>query len=333
MSKLFFLRLYLTGPGSPTRVAGVREPSRRAPVLSDFKEIFLDQGRCFLVVERVPRSLSRLASASLTVEVFGHRLLAAEAAAHAAAVSLRDCLRHRGHARIMVGTGNSQLDMIRFLAHQPDIDWSKVDAFHLDEYVGIAADHPSSFRYWIRHNFVNRMRPRSIHYIEGDAADLDDRVQEYGRRLLAEPVDLAFVGIGENGHIAFNDPHVADFNDPAPVKRVALDDACRRQQVGEGHFPDLPSVPREAITVTCSGLFRAERWICCVPDRRKAAAVKGSLEGVVSPTCPGTLVRKHPSAAVFLDAESASLLSPHYLGAGSSGKPANPLAPAGAAGR
>ena len=193
-------------------------------------------------------------------------------------------------SRIMVGTGNSQLEMIRILSRQPNINWSKVDAFHLDEYVGISANHPSSFRYWLRHNFANQVHPRSIAYIEGDSSDLDGMVHDYGRRLLAEPVDLAFVGIGENGHIAFNDPHVADFNDPVPVKRVALDEACRRQQVGEGHFPDLPSVPKEAISVTCTALFRAAKWICCVPDRRKATAVKRSLEGVISPLCPGTLV-------------------------------------------
>jgi glucosamine-6-phosphate deaminase len=249
----------------------------------------------------------------MTVEVFASALLAAEAAAQAAAAALRDSLRQRGGARIMVGTGNSQLEMIRALVRLPDIDWSKVETFHLDEYVGIPAAHPSSFRHWIRHNFVEKVHPRSIHYIEGDAADLDGMVRAYGERLLAAPVDLAFVGIGENGHIAFNDPHVADFNDPVPVKRVGLDEACRRQQVGEGHFPDLASVPKEAISVTCSGLFRAQKWICCVPDRRKAAAVKGSLEGVISPICPGTLVRKHPSAAVFLDTASASLLSAGYL--------------------
>jgi glucosamine-6-phosphate deaminase len=265
---------------------------------------------------------------SLAIDVYANASLAAEAAAKAAATLLRDILARRGEARIMVGTGNSQLEMIRVLARLPDIDWGRVDAFHLDEYVGISAGHRSSFRYWIKHNFVERVHPRSINYLEGDATNLDMMVRDYERRLLAAPVDLAFVGIGENGHIAFNDPHVADFNDPVAVKRVALDTACRRQQLGEGHFPTLESVPQEAISVTCTGLFRAAHWICCVPDRRKAQAIRGSLEGLISPTCPGTLVRKHPSAALFLDTDSASLLSPGYLAANCRVHVSHPLASA-----
>jgi glucosamine-6-phosphate deaminase len=213
----------------------------------------------------------------------------------------------------MVGTGNSQLAMIGFLTREAGIDWSKVEAFHLDEYVGIAADHPASFRLWIRTHFEEKVRPRATHYIDGDAANLDPMLQRYSSLLLESPVDLAFVGIGENGHIAFNDPHVADFRDPLMIKRVSLDEACRRQQVGEGHFPDITRMPQEAISVTCTGLFRAKQWICCVPDRRKAQAIKGSLEGPVSTSCPGSLVQEHPDTALFLDAESASLLSPEYV--------------------
>jgi glucosamine-6-phosphate deaminase len=258
-----------------------------------------------------------VASPSCNISVLGTAAEAAFAAAEAAGATLRECLRQRGEARIMVGTGNSQLAMIRALVDLPDIDWSKVDAFHLDEYAGLAADHPASFRHWIRHHFVERARPRSIHYIEGDAPDLDAMMRDYSRRLLAGPVDLAFVGIGENGHIAFNDPHVADFQDARMVKRVALDEACRRQQVGEGHFPTLDSVPREAITVTCSALFRAARWICCVPDARKARAIRGTFEGPISTQCPGSLVRLHPAAAVYLDLDSASLLTPACIEANS----------------
>jgi glucosamine-6-phosphate deaminase len=247
------------------------------------------------------------------VDVFPHASLAAAAAALDAATTIRESLNRRGKARIMVGTGNSQLEMIRVLTGLPGIDWSRVEAFHVDEYVGLSADHPSSFRNWMRHHFVEKVRPGAAYYVEGDAANLDAVAREYGRQLLADLVDLAFVGIGENGHIAFNDPHVADFNDVQIVKRVSLDEACRRQQVGEGHFPTLDSVPKEALTVTCSGLFRAARWICCVPDRRKAVAVRNSLEGPLSPQCPGSLTRIHPSAAVYLDTDSASLLTPGYV--------------------
>ena len=252
---------------------------------------------------------------ALTVDILQSGADAAKAAAALAAGHLRACLGAQRQARILVGTGNSQLAMIGFLAQEPGIDWARVEAFHLDEYVGLPADHPASFRLWIRTRFTEKMRPAATHYIDGEAPDIAAMCAAYGRALDAAPIDLAFVGIGENGHIAFNDPHVADFADPATVKRVVLDEACRRQQVGEGHFPDLASVPTEAITVTCSGLFRARRWICCVPDRRKAAAVRGSLEGPVTTRCPGSLVQRHPSVALFLDAESASLLSPNYVAA------------------
>ncbi len=127
--------------------------------------------------------------------------------------------------------------------------------------------------------------------------------------LFRGPIHLAFVGFGENGHIAFNDPAVADFADPALLKRATLDDACRRQQVGEGHFPNVAAVPREALTITCSGLFRAEAWVCCVPDARKAEAVRNACEGPISTICPASIVRTHPNASVYLDAASAALLS------------------------
>jgi glucosamine-6-phosphate deaminase len=250
---------------------------------------------------------------TLTVDIFETKTSASAAAAAAAAVTIRSALAAKGRARIMVGTGNSQLEMIGFLARERDIDWSRVEAFHLDEYVGISKDHPASFRFWIRTRFAEKVRPKVTHYLEGDSKNLDAMLQAYGQDLTSAPVDLAFVGIGENGHIAFNDPHVADFQDPLIVKRVTLDEACRQQQVGEGHFPDIGSMPQEALSVTCTGLFRAERWICCVPDRRKASAVKNSLEGPLTTACPGSLVRRHPSASLYLDMASASLLSPAFV--------------------
>jgi glucosamine-6-phosphate deaminase len=153
------------------------------------------------------------------------------------------------------------------------------------------------------------VHPRQTFYLKGDAADLNAEIKRYSDLLLAEPVDLAFVGFGENGHIAFNDPPVANFNDPATVKRIELDQACRRQQAGEGHFPNEESVPKEAVTITCPGLFRAGAWVCCVPEKRKAEAVRNALEGPISERCPASLVRRHPNAFVYLDRESASLLS------------------------
>jgi glucosamine-6-phosphate deaminase len=139
---------------------------------------------------------------------------------------------------------------------------------------------------------------------------VDAEIQRYSKLLSEAPMDLAFVGIGENGHIAFNDPPVADFNDPAIVKRVTLDYACRKQQAGEGHFPDIESVPKEALTVTCPGLFSALAWVCAVPESRKAEAVRNALEGPISTACPASLVRRHPHAHLFLDRDSAALLGP-----------------------
>ncbi len=179
----------------------------------------------------------------------------------------------------------------------------------MDEYVGISATHPSSFRYWIRTRLEERVHPRAAHYIEGDAPNTAHAISAYTSLLEEAPIDLAFVGFGENGHIAFNDPPVADFHDPKILKVVTLDEACRRQQAGEGHFDDTASVPEEALTITCPGLFRAAAWVCCVPEARKAEAVRAALEGPISETCPASLVRRHPNAYVFLDVDSASKLS------------------------
>lgn len=230
------------------------------------------------------------------------------AAARRAALLIGQAVEERGRARILGATGNSQIALVEALVAQP-IDWKKVELFHMDEYIGISADHPSSFRYWIKTRISDKVHPQIAHYLEGDAADMDAEIKRYSQRLLEAPIDLAFVGVGENGHIAFNDPPVADFNDPLTVKIVTLDETCRKQQAGEGHFPDVASVPKEAITITCTGLFRAKNWICCVPEARKATAVRNALEGPVSEQCPASLIRKHPRAHVYLDSESASLLS------------------------
>ncbi len=178
-----------------------------------------------------------------------------------------------------------------------------------DEYVGITSDHPASFRGWLKTRLADKVNATAVRYLAGNAADLNGEMARYSQLPASAPIDLCFVGFGENGHIAFNDPHVADFTDPHAIKRITLDAACRWQQVGEGHFPNFETVPPDAITLTCPDLMRAENWICCVPDARKANAVKRALEGPVSPACPASLARTHPSAYLYLDAGSASLLS------------------------
>jgi glucosamine-6-phosphate deaminase len=241
-------------------------------------------------------------SISATPQVLG------SVAAEKSAEIITQAIRTRGRARMLVATGNSQVELIRNLVAK-DLPWGKVDAFHLDEYVGISDRHPASFRRWIKIRFEDRVRPGTMEYLIGDASDANAEAARYAKLLEAGSVDLAFVGFGENGHIAFNDPHVADFNDPLTVKRVELDAACRAQQVNEGHFPDSASVPTHALSVTCSGLFRAEHWICCVPEQRKAAAVQKALEGPLTPACPASLVRNHPRAFIYLDEQSSSQLS------------------------
>jgi glucosamine-6-phosphate deaminase len=252
--------------------------------------------------------LQRFQNGYATVEVYGSAESAGKAAAAQAARLIQQAISTNGLARVIVATGNSQIPLVDALVKE-EIDWKAVVLFHMDEYAGMKADHPSSFRRWIRERLEETVHPGSAHYLEGDASDLGAEMSRYAALLNARPIDVAFVGFGENGHIAFNDPPVANFNDPATVKSITLDEACRRQQAGEGHFPDVASVPKHAATITCPGLFRARSWVCCVPEKRKATAVRNALEGPISEACPASLVRKHPAAYVFLDRESASELS------------------------
>src|SRR5581483_11866331 len=247
-------------------------------------------------------------SGNAQIEVYGSRSALGAAAAKRAAQLITQAIEGHGQARIIVATGNSQLPLVEALTRQ-ELDWKAVEVFHMDEYAGMGPKHSASFRHWIKTRVEDVVHPGKMNYLAGDAPDLDAEMKRYSTLLNEAPIDLAFVGFGENEHIAFNDPPVADFDDPETVKRVTLDEACRRQQAGEGHFPDVASVPREAITVTCSGLFRADAWICCVPEARKAEAVRNALEGPISVSCPASLVRKHPRAYVYLDRESSALLT------------------------
>lgn len=256
-----------------------------------------------------PDEVRQFHAGSAYVHVFHSRAALGVAAARKAAELIVSAIERNGRARIMVATGNSQLDLIGALVRVQSIPWHAVEVFHMDEYVGISENHPASFRQWIRTRLADRVYPGQVNYIEGDAPDIDAEIRRYSALLNAAVIDVGFVGFGENGHIAFNDPHVADFDDPLVLKRVVLDEACRKQQAGEGHFANPDAVPKEALTVTCSGLFGITAWISCVPELRKASAVRRALEGVISESCPASIVRRHPNAEVFLDTESASQLS------------------------
>ena len=259
-------------------------------------------------MQKSSQSLATHAYGKARVAIYSTDADMGAAAAVQAARLIHNAITERGGARIMVGTGNSQRSLIDSLM-QEGIDWKRVVVFHMDEYVGIDANHPASFRRWLRTRIDERCRPAALHYINGDAIDPRNEIDRYSALLAEGPIDVAFVGFGENGHIAFNDPEAADFKDPARLKIVKLDPRCRGQQVGEGHFNDLKAVPQHALTVTCSELLAAKAWICCVPEARKAEAVRNALEGSISPACPASVVRTHPNAQVFLDASSAALLT------------------------
>jgi glucosamine-6-phosphate deaminase len=232
----------------------------------------------------------------------------AQGAASEAAAALRDAVARRGRAHAMLATGNSQVRFLEVLVGRDDVDWSRVTAFHMDEYVGIGADHPASFCRYMRERVASRVALREFHYIDGDAPDPDAEARRYEALLAEHPLDLCCLGIGENGHLAFNDPPVADFDDPRDVKVVALEHASRAQQVGEGHFPTIDDVPTHAVTVTIPALLRAARVLAVVPEARKARPVRDALEGPVTTACPASVLRRHPDATLHLDPDSSSLL-------------------------
>lgn len=221
---------------------------------------------------------------------------------------LEETLARQGAAAVILATGNSQFQFLDALVALGGVDWPRVMLFHMDEYLGIDAAHPASFRRYLRERVESRVKPGQFHYLEGDALLPLKECERYAKLLAAQPIDLCCLGIGENGHLAFNDPPVADFNDPHPVKLVRLDEACRQQQVGEGHFPNMEAVPQYAFTLTIPALCSARRMLCIVPEQRKAQAVKDSLRGPISPVCPASILRRQSHCTLFLDSDSASAL-------------------------
>jgi glucosamine-6-phosphate deaminase len=219
---------------------------------------------------------------------------------------LREAITAKGFARLIVATGSSQFEVLDGLVREPDIDWTKVDGFHLDEYVGLAATHPASFCGYLKARLVDRVPFRSFHYLDG-MRHPQDVCQAASVALRASPIDVAMIGIGENGHLAFNDPP-ADFETREAYHVVALDESCRRQQVGEGWFEGLDHVPTHAISMTIHEILQSTRIVCSVPDERKARAVADSLEGPLTPLVPGSILRTHPRTTVVLDVAAACLL-------------------------
>jgi glucosamine-6-phosphate deaminase len=248
----------------------------------------------------------------MRIETYIDRETMSRAAARSAARALREAIAARGGARIVAATGAAQFDFLEALTATPGIDWTRVEMFHLDEYIGLPADHPASFRKFLLERLIEKTGIARYHLLDGerDAARVADEV---GREIAARPIDVSFVGIGENAHIAFNDPP-ADFTTEQPYLIVNLDEACRRQQVGEGWFASMAEVPTQAISMSARQVLKSREIICIVPDARKARAVKACVEGGVSPMAPASILQRHANTTLFLDRDSAALLTPGTRG-------------------
>lgn len=232
--------------------------------------------------------------------------LLGEKAAQKGAEIIRKAILKNGGANIIVATGASQFEMLGELVKE-DIDWSVVRAFHLDEYIGISEFHPASFRKYLKERFVDCVSPMEFNYVNGEIDPYNECVR-LGKLISKHPIDVAFVGIGENSHLAFNDPP-ADFETEEAYLVVTLNLACRRQQLGEGWFAAINDVPEKAISMSIKQIMKAKAIICCVPDLRKAEAVKKTVEGSISPAIPASIMRNHEAVWLYLDKDSASMLS------------------------
>ncbi len=248
----------------------------------------------------------------LTVSIHSTIREMAQAAAVKAAEQLSQALEARGEAAAILATGNSQLEFLDVLVSgqgkEWNLDWSKITLFHMDEYLGLPDTHPASFRKYMKEKVEATLKPKAFHYVEGDALEPLNECDRYSKLLSAQPIDICCLGIGENGHLAFNDPPVADFNDKRLVKIVKLDEGCRQQQVGEGHFPNTAAVPQYAVTLTIPALCNVGYMLAIVPEKRKAKAVQGSLTGPVSTECPGSFLRTQKHCTLYLDGDSSSLI-------------------------
>lgn len=242
------------------------------------------------------------------IEVFKTKSECGKAAADRGAEILMRKVAAGGRASFIVATGASQFDFLKALTEKEGIDWSLTTMYHLDEYIGFGADHPASFRRYLKERLVDVVHPGKVHFIQGETDDPVAECRRVGDIISRDKIDVAFVGIGENGHLAFNDPP-ADFDTEVPFIVVELDDACRQQQFGEGWFASLGEVPQTAISMSIQQIMKSETIICTVPDKRKARAVKQCFEGEISPMHPASILRRHPRAFVYLDEDAASLLS------------------------
>ncbi len=243
----------------------------------------------------------------MIIKIFADKLSLGRAAAQKAADAIRQAIQKNGQARVIAATGASQFELLGALTSLPGIAWEQVELFHLDEYIGLPANHPASFRKYLRTRLIDKVGITNSHLLDGEQ-DPAEVIREVGGALRKSPIDIALVGIGENGHLAFNDPP-ADFETEESYVVVTLDEACRKQQMGEGWFADLSEVPQRAISMSVRQILRAREIICCVSDARKAKAVAACLEGEISPLAPASILRTHPNTTIYLDKSAAALLT------------------------
>lgn len=243
----------------------------------------------------------------MRIKVFDDKASLSQAAAEHAATAILGAIAQHGRARVIPATAASRLEFLNSLTKVTGIGWRRVEVFHLDEYIGLPISHPGSFRKMLLEQLVGKAGIKKYHLLDGDAADPVEVIRRICKELASAPVDVAFLGIGENGHIAFNDPP-ANFSTEEPYIIVTLDEACRRQQVGEACFADLSAVPTQAISMSVRQILKSKEILAVVPDTRKAQAVKACLEGEISPMAPASILRTHANASVYLDQSSAALL-------------------------
>ncbi|MEX0778765.1 MAG: glucosamine-6-phosphate deaminase [Balneolales bacterium] len=245
----------------------------------------------------------------MNIEICDTKRKLGETAALQAAEEIKKNIQEKDNAHIILATGASQFETLKTLCDVPDIDWSKVVMFHLDEYVGLPASHKASFRRYLQERFVNTVPDiKEVHFINADVADPNEECKRLSKIISNHPIDVALVGIGENGHLAFNDPP-ADFNTETPYIIVELDEACRMQQVGEGWFKNIDEVPQSAITMSIKKIIESDVIICSVPGEKKSDAVKNCMEGEISNMHPASILQNHPRCTVYLDPDSSSRLT------------------------
>jgi glucosamine-6-phosphate deaminase len=244
----------------------------------------------------------------LNVKICPNRMVMGKAAAQTVSAKMKEMLKKKETLFMVFASAPSQNEFLEELSKMPELDWKRVTAFHLDEYVGLPNTSPQSFGHFLRERLFEKVRPGEVYYLDGMAVDPEAECERYAALLRNRPLDIACIGIGENGHLAFNDPHVARFDDPKSVKGVELDLVSRQQQVNDGCFQDLAKVPSKAMTLTLPTILSAKFIYCFVPGPTKAEAVEKTLMGPITTDCPATILRKHDDATLFLDEDSAKLI-------------------------